>query len=150
LEAMAAPRPASRTPSLERGTPPPRPATTTAEREAARLRSLTEDGLPELSGLFNVDAILGHDAAPPESRSPEVPDAFEAERPAEPPAALDLTFSRAPAPWAPQEVASVLAAAASDRVVPPGDRQTSAPAPTFRAELALMTDELAAARAGVG
>jgi tetratricopeptide (TPR) repeat protein len=139
LAAMRTPATAQRS-----NEPAARPeAAAPSEDTGTRLRSLTEDGLPELSGLFTVDKVLGPEPELAGDGGPEV-NPFEAEPPPEPPAVLDLSFPDGPGAWSAQQIASTLAAAAPTAGPEFLDRHT------FREQLAWCTDELAAVREAGG
>jgi lipopolysaccharide biosynthesis regulator YciM len=120
---------------------PERPAGSTVEREDALVRDLTADGLPELSGLFSIEHIVGAEPLPGAAAAGG--DLFEASPPAEPPVTtLDLAFPGALLPWRPDELARTLAAAAEK----PGHAAIGPDRRALRERLPFWTDELAAAR----
>jgi hypothetical protein len=131
--AAAAPRPA-RAPDPGPITAPVAPPAASAEGG----RSLTADGLPELSGLFVLASedsqTVGRPWAPPERPAASV---FDEELPAEP--AVELSFAWPPPPWSPED----LLASGAVGAAPAADQQGTG---YWGAQQTLLAAELAAAQ----
>jgi hypothetical protein len=121
--------------------PPPAPPERPESSEAARLRNLTTDGLPELSGLFSAESILGVEEDLAERPAGPPTNIFEVPPPAEEPLPLDLPFRVAPPLWSPDELARRFANAQAPAVgTSAGDRHY------WREAAALLGDEVTASK----
>lgn len=132
------------TPDVPTHAPMPLPAPSTFESTAdappqTRARTLTEDGLPELSGLHSVDALFGPEGSRPEPGG--LPDVFDAEPPEEEEGGpVALPTDEASALFAPQTLLEPLGQIEAADV----DGRY------WHEQVALWTDELAAAKGSGG
>jgi tetratricopeptide (TPR) repeat protein len=141
LVAMTTAAPASPPVSVRLPTPIPPPPERPEPSPAEPAPAPAADGLPELAGLFNADAILGIEEAAEGHSTGAAANVFEAEPPVEEPVALDLPFPVALPAWAPDELARALGGTQSTTLSTPAtDRHY------WRDQVALAGDELAAAK----